>query len=362
MSSERMRAERRARRLDQLKATQSVKRANAALHQTWQAGRRPDYIRLRTGLVELPEKDKRQPVLTQLIRPRGLALRFYLLAIFEAQCRLEAGEKWTSSRHLSGPASWADLIAVDGAYSTQAEKYMRDTKQRRTLADQRLRQVRSALQTLEAVGTRGKLVPGSGGSQALVSVPLEGAVRQYKEFVLLNELGRGELQTMEPYSVPHPRYGTTFRVPADFFLKGWIHVLSDAEISVWLTLMSLFNRYPGKHREEGIYLYAARRSKMGLRRDSWEDGCARLRDFGLIRYAVPPAREEKKVVASGEQSPEDYEASVAEFIEGFAEFDFSRPEPPAVYEPDRHQLLKGFVIDALNKVMMETTLRVKSLN
>ncbi|WP_143200499.1 hypothetical protein [Kitasatospora sp. CB01950] len=302
-------------------------------------------------------------MLTQLIRPRGLALRFYLLAIFEAQCRLEAGQKWISGRPLSGPDSWADLVAIDGPYSTQAKKYLPDTKQGRTLANQRLIQVKSALRTLEGIGAQDELMSGSESSQALVSMPRKGNAWDYKQFMLLNELGKGRLETLEPYSVPYAQYGTTFAVPVGFFLNGWIHVLSDAEISVWLILMSLFYQYPDRHRDEGVYLYAARRGRMGLRRDSWEDGCARLRDFGLVRDAVKPEQQKKEApTAVSEQSAAEHEAALAKLLEeDFTVFDFSQPEPPAVYDPNRYQLLVGYGKNALDKVMMETTLRVKAL-
>ncbi|WP_037822347.1 hypothetical protein, partial [Streptomyces sp. NRRL S-146] len=45
---------------------------------------------------------------------------------------------------------------------------------------------------------------------------------------------------------------------------------------------------PKRHIESGVYLYAnARNDYLQLRRDSYEDACNRLLDFGLVRYARP---------------------------------------------------------------------------
>jgi hypothetical protein len=44
-----------------------------------------------------------------------MALRFYLLALFEAQCRPASREAWKNTRPLSGHLGWSDLIAIDAA-------------------------------------------------------------------------------------------------------------------------------------------------------------------------------------------------------------------------------------------------------
>ncbi|MCY0942878.1 hypothetical protein [Streptomyces antarcticus] len=89
------------------------------------------------------------PLLTRLLLPRGAALRFYLLALFEAQCRLAVGGRWENLLPLSGPGSWSDLIASDGAYDAKSGMYMRSTRGGRAAEDLRLRQVQGALRTLE---------------------------------------------------------------------------------------------------------------------------------------------------------------------------------------------------------------------
>ncbi|MFI8085797.1 hypothetical protein ACIF6L_34030 [Kitasatospora sp. NPDC086009] len=327
-------------------------------------------IVLRAHILVPVKGQQRLPPLTQLIRSRGLALRFYLLAVFDAHCRLPVGEPWTSTRPLTGRGSWSDLVAIDGAYSAPADQYMRyDTKQERTLADQRLRQVQAALRLLEEFGPEDERVPGPGGPQALVSVPRAGKTRKYERFSLLHENGKGLLQTPRAYRVPRQTYnGQTLRIPTDFFLEGWVQVLTDAEIAVWLILLWHSQRYPKRHTEEGVYLYANRREQLGLRRDSWEDACARLLEFGLIRYAVPP----EPVTEGSEQNTTDQAAApdeaalMAKFVkesnEAFTSPFDELPAEVAQYEPHRYQVLGSQLQEkALDKVIKETTHRIKKL-
>ncbi|MFD7451764.1 hypothetical protein [Kitasatospora sp. NPDC059827] len=375
MSGAREATKRRARRLAEMRKNGSVTAACAALQQIWSFQRSPaelEVMRSRGIVLRaqflLPIRGRQQlPPLTQLIRSRGLALRFYLLAIFDAHCRLAVDEPWASARPLTGRGSWCDLVAIDGAYSIPAEQYMRhDTKQERTLADQRQRQVQAALRTLEEFGPEDERVPGPGGPQALVEVPRVGKTRKYGKFSLLPENGRGQLQTPRTYRVPRRTFdGRTVRIPADFFLEGWVQVLTDAEIAVWLILLWHSQRYPKRHLEEGVYLYANRRKQLGLRRDSWEDACARLREFGLIRYAVPPEPEGDKQGATDEPAVPDEAAVLAMLVEqfdGVFASPFDQPDEVTQYEPHRYQVLGGGLRqEALDKVIKETTHRLKGL-
>lgn len=270
---------RRLRRLAQMRKTDSVTGACKALQDMWETGRKPDSIVLRSTLLQATEERSR---LTKLILPKGIALRFYLLAAFEAQCRLNARETWENSLPLSGHGSWSDLVAIDGAYDTGSATYMHGTIGSRKLENLRLQQVKGALKTLEELG----------GEHALVTMPRrKSGQREYKKFLLMNESGRGGNQTPDFYTVPARHWSATrtIAIPADFFLNGWIQVLNPSEVATWLILRMLSRWAPRKHTKSGVYLYGqARLETFGLLDDAWEDGCQRLREFGLIRYAQPP--------------------------------------------------------------------------
>ena len=174
---------------------------------------------------------------------------------------------------------WEELIAVDAAYSRQAGRYQRDTKQKWNLSSSRVRQVKAALQKLEQFGDQ---------ALAEISRKANGTDRDYDGFRLMEESGRGEVPTPRYYTLPANAPRTTISIPSEFFLSRWIQVLYPSEIAVWLTLRALSTAFPQSHRESGVYLYGQPREDFfHLRRDAYEDGCRSLLEFGLIRRAVP---------------------------------------------------------------------------
>ncbi|WP_435614146.1 hypothetical protein [Streptomyces coelicoflavus] len=276
------------------------------------------------------------------LNPRGIALRFYLLAVFEAQCRLDPDAEWSSTRPLDGSMGWRDFIAIDAAYDSTTERYMRKTKQGRKLDSSRLRQVQGALRTFEEMD-----------GQALVEVPRKenGQHRDYGAFVLMRETGRGVLPTANRYRVP-TLSEFTVDIPRDFFLHGWVSVLCPTEIATWLTLRFLATRFPGVHNESGVYLYGEYREQwFGLRRDAYEDSCAMLLDIGLIRPAqrrTPPS----------EAAP-----AATDFNTLLASIDFSQPSQPNRYEAHRYQLTdEGLREDALEVCLREVVHRRNESN
>lgn len=324
--------ERRLRRLTEMNRSKAVTAASTALRDVWTAGRSPADIVLRTKGFLTPSSAEDRPPLTRLVLPRGIAQRFYLLAIFEAHCRLHVGDPWVNQRPLSGVGSWSDFVAIDGAYDGRSDSYMPDTKQVRTDGHLRLRQVKAALNTLEELGS----------DQALVTVPRakNGGRRRYGEFSLMKETGRGAHQTPDAYTVPMNAWNVeTFTVPSDFFLNGWVQVLSPSEVATWLILRAHSQWAVDQHAESGVYLYGKRREEgFGLRRDAWEDGCQRLREFGLIRYARPGT----------------LDADL---------FDIPAEEGRERYEPYRWQIAdQGLTKDAMETCMRELTLRQQQLN
>lgn len=324
------------RRLEQMDRSGSAGAASGTLKALWHEGRKPAHIVVRSALVKPVEGGH---LLTRLLLPRGVALRFYLLALFEAQCRLAAGGQWENMLPLSGPGSWSDLIAVDGAYDGKSETYMRGTRGGRAAEDLRLRQVQGALRTLEEVG-------GERLDQALIEVPRgSGGQRLYASFRLMKESGRGSHQSPDIYTVPanHWHPSKTVTIPAAFFLNGWVQVLTPSEVATWLALRVLSKWAPDKHRQSGVFLYGdARKEQFGLRRDAWEDGCQRLLDFGLIRFARP--------MKEGEPEPVP---TANDWLMNFVE-----PESRERYEPYRYQVTdRGLDQDAVEACRRELTIR-----
>jgi hypothetical protein len=137
------------------------------------------------------ESGRRTAPMSRLISSKGVALRFYLLAVFDALCRQPSSEPWRNTRPVSGRMGWEDLIAVDAAYSRSARAYQLRTRQNRTLSSSRVRQVQAALRQLEELG-----------DQALVEVPRKanGRDRDYGAFLLMKETGRGNVPTPDYYT------------------------------------------------------------------------------------------------------------------------------------------------------------------
>ncbi|MEU8883887.1 hypothetical protein [Streptomyces hydrogenans] len=290
--------ERRLRRLRQMRKTRSITYASENLAGIWKGGKEPDSIVLRSALLQADGERSR---LTKLVLPRGIALRFYLLAVFEAQCRLDVGDPWRNVLRLKGPGSWSSLVAIDGPYDTESGTYdsalqgmpaglhgsaqAEDRWRRRKLEDRRLQQVKGALRTLEDLGQENALVNIDRGARGQ---------RLYETFSLMEEGGRGDKKVPDSYTVPAPHWSAkTITIPKDFFLKGWIQVLNPSEVATWLILRMMSQWAPRKHHRSGVFLTTGPRMQLfGLRDDAWEDGCQRLRDFGLIRHAEPPETED----------------------------------------------------------------------
>lgn len=326
---------RRFRRLQELGRDNQIKQVNEALRQVWEQpdGPRPAQVWLRRHflLASGTGPERRAAPMSRLITSRGIALRFYLLAIFEAQCRPGTGNPWTNTRPLSGRTGWSDLIAIDAAYSRPVKTYLRGTKQNRDLDSSLDRQIKGALRTLEQPE-----------EQALVVVPRKanGRHRDYGSFLLMDESGRGKVPTPNYYTVPTPGRGV-IDIPYQFFLHGWIQVLYPSEIATWLTLRFLRSLFPHSHDESGVFLYGqTREENFHLHRDTYEDGCRNLLEFGLIRYAQP-----MRPTAEGASERVDM---VRLFMTATAHLPEADENGRVQYQPNRYQLTdKGLDSDAL---------------
>ncbi|MFE7759276.1 hypothetical protein [Streptomyces sp. NPDC057429] len=328
---------RRIRRLKELEKNGLLRAVNGTLADVWREGSKPKTVRLRHSFVIRRPDVVEEPPAAQLLNPRGVALRFYLLALFEAQCRLAPGAEWTGGdRPFRGRRGWNDFIAVDVAYSSTTDTYARAPE--RTQETKRIRQVKGALLTLEGLG-----------EQALVEIPLKrgGKYRDHQAFRLMNETGRGAAALTPDYYIVPPVDKQMIEIPIDFLLQGWVQVLHPSEIFTWLSFRLLSAHFPARHRLSGNYLYAKKREHFHLLRDSWEDSCQTLVEFGLLR-----------------RMPTIAEAAAARATQGI--FGSLFPQPGGLggredrYEPYRYQLTdKGLAADALETCMKELLIRLK---
>ncbi|AWI32781.1 hypothetical protein [Streptomyces tirandamycinicus] len=322
--------ERRIRRLQKLEKDNLFRGVNGTLREVWQEGKQPAALRLRHNFVIDKVDVDRQPPASRLLNPRGIALRFYLLALFEAQCRLDPGAEWTGDRTFRGRHGWKDFVAIDVGYNSATGTYTWAPP--RAQETKRIRQVKGALCTLEDLG-----------DQALVEIPRKkGGHRDHRAFRLMRETGRGTALAADYYVVPTAD-DTVIEVPINFFLQGWVQVLYPSEIFTWLSLRFLRLKFPGEHQESGNYLYAKKREYFHLLRDSYEDSCQTLVELGLIRR-MPTAAERSA------PAPGTFESL------------FQQPRQPGGradrYEPYRYQLIdEGLAVDALEKCMRELVLR-----
>jgi hypothetical protein len=336
---------RRLRRLREQGRGRRMEQVNHAVRQVWEqpGGPRPDQIWLRRSFLHASGSgsERRDPPISRLVNPRGIALRFYLMAVFEAQCRPPQERRVkVNSRPLSGSGGWGDLFAIDAAYSRPVGRYQRPTKQNRDLETSVERQVKGALRTLEEPA-----------DSALVEIPRKqnGRDRDYDRFTLMKESGRGRVPTPDRYAVPGDdtpgREQGLISMPSQFFLRGWIQVLYSSEIATWLVLRLLRSLFPRRHDESGVFLYGqVRESLFHLLRDTYEDGCRNLVDFGLIRHAppVPPQR-----AGAREAESPDW-ATLFMLAEQRAE------DGQARYQPNRYQLTDTGLDDDGLQVAMTT--------
>jgi hypothetical protein len=221
----------------------------------------------------LPPRRLRPPS-TRLISPRGLALRFYLIALFAAQSRT-SGERPGNTLQLNdrdADVSWVNLVA------TAAERG-KGQDQSISVRDQNVRQIQQALRRLADPEVQ------------LVALPnKDKAVGTYEKFLLLRENGAGESEDAEPnerYTVPGNNTAHLLRLPSGLLLNGWIHVLEDGELALLLMIAALHALY-GWDRQ--VYLDGETRLlQFGIGRDTYL-AHHQLQRFGLIDVEADPRR------------------------------------------------------------------------
>ncbi|GAB3831904.1 hypothetical protein ACFPIJ_29230 [Dactylosporangium cerinum] len=199
---------------------------------------------------------------------KGWAMPLYLIAIFDAQSRRPAGATVDHARPLfrvgNGQAGWADLLPA--ITQTAPER-----------AGMR-RQAVHALNLLEREHLA--VIAGRGG-----------VAGRYDRVQFLDETGDGTRHRwLRRYSIPRSdSVGDVVHLPKAFFLNGWVHVLTVAEITTYLMILDLQARYPESGRD-GVFKVAAQRvDRYGVRRDVYATH-RQLAGYGLIRRLDDPAR------------------------------------------------------------------------
>lgn len=224
--------------------------------------------------------------MSALISPKGVALQFYLIALFQMQCRYLPGMTPVNDiplrASIGGQEDWLSLVV-----SPAAENYWQ-TKEKATARDNRLRQLKQALQRLDKV----RLIQLNGN---------QGSRRSYEGFKLMDEAG-----TLPPTPYRIPRAWQCLDLPISFFTRGWIYTLSPAEIATYLMLRHLARSYPDNHAGDGIYIAGSKRElAYGLSRDVYESHhlLARYRLVRLIR--ADDRHSDGKVINFSNKSPND---------------------------------------------------------
>ncbi|MEU8648522.1 hypothetical protein [Streptomyces sp. NPDC048737] len=194
----------------------------------------------------------------------------YLLAVFEAQSRKRSGVAGACPLPISGAeTSWTDLIVSSAKQNMQAKVPV-------TANQNRIRQVKSAIKRLadESLILRNVGEPGN-----------------ERPLMLLHESGLSEPEK-RGYIIPEPYEGmrTVVNLPVQFFTNGWVYLLTDAEIRMYLIFRHLAARFPDAHILRGVYLSERDREWLyGISRDVYEAHLM-LSRFGLIELVSNPLR------------------------------------------------------------------------
>lgn len=234
-------------------------KALSALEVLWTRGRQPTQVLIRAPFVETLT-DVPPPV-SQLVNGRGHALRVGLIALMAAQCKKGPAPhvldlELTSKVHTD--VGWDDLIvsaseAGDGSAS-------------RPVRQKHAGSARNALRRLAA--------PEVSLVQLPQPLPAKGG---YDNVHLFEDSGPRALGHPVPYTLPDATRDV-LAVPIDFFLRGWVYVLEDAEIATYLMYRRLCAQ---SHPIPAHISAAARKAVYGITQAAWETHWV-LNEAGLL--------------------------------------------------------------------------------
>ncbi|MFD7574406.1 hypothetical protein ACFV6U_28440 [Streptomyces sp. NPDC059810] len=260
----------------------------------YKRGHMPSMVRIRRSFIRLEEfgglvEDERKPLPKearplsgQMISPKGLTLKLYLLMLFAAQCEVTAGKEWADPYPIEPSSqktdSWRGLVAT-------IAKYDGPGVQAASVRTNKVRQIAEAMKTLEKMG----LLASATG--------VAGQVR--KGVLLLCDNGKSKNAGAAniPYTVPQDAEEFV-DIPIEFFTSGWVHVLTTSEIAallMWFDVMKFDPRTlrldDGRLLSYGYVLSNTRHGWYGLGRDAYETHQP-LEAFGLLSVV----RHEKRYV------------------------------------------------------------------
>jgi hypothetical protein len=222
----------------------------------------------------LPAPEFRPPA-TRIMSPRGAALRFYIIAVAEAQTRYGPGTRPANTRELRprtvDDVGWVDLLASPARASGKGQTRM-------GVQDKKLRQLQSALQRLAEVG--------------LVELPQHDQPSgKYEGFRLHQEGGSRAVGDPLPYTVPK-KNEVVVDLPQGLITNGWIHILEDTEIALLLMVACRHGSLPN---EEDVAIPAdVRLLHYGIGRDAY-DAHVMLSRLDLLEVKAPGRHLDGKV-------------------------------------------------------------------
>lgn len=222
-----------------------------------------------------PPQDPCSPT-HELVSPRGIAQQLELVALFVAQTvgeRRQDGRVATLGLELeprhSNEVAWIDVIVPHAEHTPEAVYAA-------NLRDNRLRQVKRALDTLAL--------------KELIELPNSRSARgKYDDFRLLDEGGPRVVGQQLSYRLPLADE-PVIDVPLNFFLNGWVHVLSKSEITLWLMLRDLERNVRMADQTGHISIVGRERQRRyGVTKDAYK-GWWLLERAGLVAVEADPGR------------------------------------------------------------------------
>lgn len=282
-------------RKDQLELMQAKgELANAAkkAREIHERGRMPQVVRVRRSFVRLevfgglvederkPLPKSKRPLSAQMISPKGLTLKLFLLMLFAAQCEAATGREWPKPYPIEPNSeetdSWLGLAAT-------VAKYTGPGVQASSVRTNKIRQIAEAMKTLERMG---------------LLTSASGIVSEVRRGVLLlceNGKSNNAGATNIPYTVPNDTE-QYLEIPVGFFTNGWVHVLTTSEIAallMWFDIMKFDATHlaveGGGTLTYGYVLSNTRHGFYGLGRDAYETHQP-LEAFQLLDVHRPPKR------------------------------------------------------------------------
>jgi hypothetical protein len=214
---------------------------------------------------------RKKPPLAASVRSRGVLLRTELTLLFLAQCRVRPTAR-ISTPIQSQVAGEPGLIDY---FSTGTNPHD-DTEYRLSRPTMRTRQLEKALDTL------------AGPDLQLIEVGrrASGRLDPTAPMWLNQESGPQRTGDAHRYRTPSASE-TVISIPIEFFTKGWIQVMTDAEIANWLMWRDQGDmRDASTSTATDLFLDAQRRlDHYDLTRDTW-DTHAMLSRLGLMTVQV----------------------------------------------------------------------------